>query len=62
MLKIVSFLSLAASTIAYTQEALSDQITNLPGAEGLDITFNHFSGYLPIPGVSGENTKFMHYW
>ena len=47
---------------AYTNEALADQVTNLPGAEGLDITFNQFSGYLSIPGINGENTKFMHYW
>ena len=33
---------------AYTPEALADQVTNLPGAEGLDITFNQFSGYLTV--------------
>ena len=31
---------------AYTQRAIQDQITNLPGTENLNITFNQFSGYL----------------
>ena len=51
---------LAASVLcgaAYTQEALADQVTALPGAENLDITFNQFSGYLTVDG-----TKQMHYW
>ena len=30
--------------IEYTAEALADQVTNLPGTEGLDIKFNQFSG------------------
>jgi carboxypeptidase C (cathepsin A) len=42
---------------AYTPEALADQVTSLPGAENLDISFNQFSGYLTV----GE-TKQMHYW
>jgi hypothetical protein len=42
---------------AYTTEALADQVTSLPGAENLDITFNQFSGYLKI-----SETKNMHYW
>lgn len=42
---------------SYTSEALADQVTNLPGAENLDITFNQFSGYLTV-----DNTKQMHYW
>jgi carboxypeptidase C (cathepsin A) len=46
---------------AYTDAALADQVKNLPGSENLDITFNQFSGYLNIPGNSG-NSKFMHYW
>jgi cathepsin A (carboxypeptidase C) len=36
---------------------LQDQITNLPGAEKLDIPFNQFSGYLTVDG-----SKHMHYW
>jgi carboxypeptidase C (cathepsin A) len=52
----------AQSADAYTEAALADQVTNLPGAEKLDFKFNQFSGYLNIPGVSGEDTKFMHYW
>ena len=52
---------LAHCGVAYTPAALADQITNLPGAEKLDIKFNQFSGYLNIPGNDG-NSKFMHYW
>ena len=52
---------LAQCSEAYTEAALADQITNLPGAEKLDIKFNQFSGYLNIPGASGDS-KFMHYW
>jgi len=51
---------LAAHTLAasaYTEQALADQVTALPGAEKLTITFNQFSGYLPVNG-----TKMMHYW
>ena len=33
---------------AYTDEAIADQITNLPGAEKLDLNFNQFSGYLTV--------------
>jgi hypothetical protein len=39
-------LSLVAVSFAYTERALQDKIVNLPGAEGLDITFNQFSGYI----------------
>lgn len=55
-------LSLLVSAQAYTDEAIADQVLNLPGTEGLDIQFNQFSGYLSIPGVSGALTKKMHYW
>jgi len=47
----------ALTAKAYTDEALQDQVTNLPGAEQLDVTFNQFSGYLTI-----DSTKNMHYW
>lgn len=43
-----------SSAHCYTDEALADQITTLPGADNLDITFNQFSGYLSIPGTSGK--------
>lgn len=57
--KTATFLALSAklASAAYTPEALADQVTNLPGAEKLDITFNQFSGYLPI-----TESKQMHYW
>jgi len=47
---------------AYTEEALADQVLNLPGAESLKVAFNQFSGYLTIPGTKGGATKHMHYW
>jgi hypothetical protein len=67
---IISFQMLAAvlavasivQAVAYTPEALADKIVHLPGAENLNVKFNQFSGYLSIPGTSGENTKQMHYW
>lgn len=51
---------LSASAVAlgdYTPEALADQITSLPGAEGLDFKFNQFSGYIKV-----NSTKNLHYW
>lgn len=41
----------------YTPEALSDEVKNLPGAEGLDFSFRQFSGYLDV-----TSTKHLHYW
>lgn len=52
-------LALAGAAQAYTPEALADQITALPGAESLDVTFNQFSGYLNINEATGKN---IHYW
>lgn len=52
---------LAQSGDAYTKEALADKVVNLPGAEKLDIKFNQFSGFLDVPGNSG-NSKHLHYW
>jgi carboxypeptidase C (cathepsin A) len=49
--------ALAAPALAYTPEALADQVTNLPGAENLELNFNQFSGYLTVNG-----TKNLHYW
>lgn len=45
----------------YTSDALADEITNLPGSQGLDIKFKTFSGYLSVPGVTPTSKK-MHYW
>ena len=41
----------------YSEDALLDQVSGLPGIEDADVPFNHFSGYLSI-----KNTKQMHYW
>lgn len=57
MIKALFLSALAYTASAYTPEALEDQVTNLPGAENLDIEFNQFSGYLTVDG-----TKQMHYW
>lgn len=65
MARALSILAAAAAmtgAVAYTEAALKDQVTSLPGAEGLDLTFNQFSGYLDIPGGNGELSKHMHYW
>jgi carboxypeptidase C (cathepsin A) len=47
---------------SYSTDALADKIENLPGAEKLDVTFNQFSGYLSVPGTTGEKSKNLHYW
>ncbi len=61
MSRIISALALLSSAAVvlgdYTPEAQADQVTNLPGAEALDIKFNQFSGYIKLNG-----TKNMHYW
>ncbi len=46
---------------AYTDEAMADQITNLPGIEPIkDLAkFNQFSGYLNINPSTGKR---IHYW
>lgn len=64
MKSILSLLCLAGllGANAYTEEALADQVLNLPGAESLKVAFNQFSGYLTIPGTKGGATKHMHYW
>jgi carboxypeptidase C (cathepsin A) len=57
---IFSLLSLAnslASGFDYTQEALSDQLLELPGLEWKPV-FNQFSGYLNLDGTK----KNIHYW
>ena len=54
---ITVFCSTLALVSGYTDEALADQVVNLPGAEKLDIPFNQFSGYLTVDG-----SKQMHYW
>ena len=37
-----------ANSLGYTDEALKDQVFDLPGTDNIDITFNQFSGYLKI--------------
>ena len=51
------FLSLVYSKIQYTQDALLDQINELPGLS-YSIKFNQFSGYLNL----SNSTKHLHYW
>lgn len=49
-----------ATTLAYadyTEQALKDQIANLPGAEDLNVDFNQFSGYLKVGGT--KNMVFL---
>jgi cathepsin A (carboxypeptidase C) len=59
MIKAIGIFALSLSSVMgeYTPEALADQITELPGTEGLDFSFNQFSGYVKVNG-----TKNMHYW
>ncbi|CAM9525399.1 unnamed protein product [Ectocarpus fasciculatus] len=57
MIRALIVAAAAVGCSAYTEDAVKDQITNLPGAENLDVTFNQFSGYLTV-----DDTKQMHYW
>ena len=55
---IISLFSLSCSLVSsYTNEALNDQITNLPGLND-ELAFNQFSGYLKL----GDTKKQIHYW
>lgn len=62
IIKALLCLSVVSIIAAYTDNAVADQIVNLPGAENLDIDFNQFSGYLQIPGNDPNINKNMHYW
>jgi len=57
---LISLISLFLSLVHGLYDA--DEIINLPGAENLILNFKQYSGYLQIPGVSGNLTKNMHYW
>jgi carboxypeptidase C (cathepsin A) len=50
-------LFLWAHAVEYGQEALSDEVTELPGLND-EVTFRQFSGYIPVSD-SGKN---IHYW
>ena len=45
---LVTLACIGSAFADYTPEALLDQVTNLPGAENLNVNFNQFSGYIPI--------------
>jgi carboxypeptidase C (cathepsin A) len=51
------FFAVSSVPFDYTNEALLDQITELPGLNW-EPKFNQFSGYLNLPGTE----KFIHYW
>ena len=54
---LVTLACIGSAFADYTPEALLDQVTNLPGAENLNVNFNQFSGYLKV-----TSTKNNHYW
>jgi len=57
--KVLCCLAMVAVASAYTDDALKDQVHDLPGSEDLSFDFNQFSGYLKV----GDNlSKNMHYW
>jgi hypothetical protein len=47
----------SVSGFKYTEEALNDQVNDLPGLDW-DPKFNQFSGYLNVEGTE----KYIHYW
>jgi carboxypeptidase C (cathepsin A) len=48
--------------VDYTSEAEADRVINLPGAETIDISFAHFSGYLDVKGTTTNESIHLHYW
>ena len=56
-LSLLLFVSSSASSFSYTDEALLDQVTELPGLN-YPLKFNQFSGYITLPGTE----KNIHYW
>jgi carboxypeptidase C (cathepsin A) len=61
MIRTISAFALTSLAYGYSPEALADQVTNLPGAEALNVTFNQFSGYIAVDGTS-KGSKKLHYW
>ena len=58
LISVFSFsVSSSVSGFKYTDEALADQVNDLPGLEW-DPKFNQFSGYLNVEGTE----KYIHYW
>ena len=56
LLSLVFFVT-ASYSFDYTNEALLDQVTELPGLN-YSLKFNQFSGYITLPGTE----KNIHYW
>lgn len=59
--------AVVSASVAYTQAALDDEVTDLPGLH-YDLGFRHFSGYLNVGGgpggvntTEGEGARMMHY-
>lgn len=50
----------AVATAEYTEAALADEITELPGLN-YAVKFRHFSGYIDIEGIKPNATKHVHY-
>ena len=53
---IFSLISLNTAEVLYSPSAQDDEITNLPGTEGLTIPFKQFSGYIDIAAVERKHT------
>ena len=49
--------NLASNAFVYTEDALLDQVTDLPGLKDA-LSYNQFSGYISLPGTQ----KNIHYW
>jgi carboxypeptidase C (cathepsin A) len=56
-LLLLSVVYSASTAFVYTNEALQDQVTKLPGLNDV-LTYNQFSGYIELPGTQ----KNIHYW
>lgn len=56
-LLLLSFVSFFTNAFVYTEEAILDQVTELPGLQN-SLSYNQFSGYIQLPGTK----KYIHYW
>lgn len=54
---LLSSLSLQSAAVVYSPAAQDDEITNLPGTEGLEVQFKQFSGYIDVEAIERKHTE-----
>ena len=56
-LLLLSVVYSASSAFVYTNEALQDQVTKLPGLFDV-LSYNQFSGYIQLPGTQKDSQRY----